>query len=446
MLIGPAFKPVIKIQPLIEKNEEAYILLHPLRARFMVLNRVGHMALRYSDGKTTIREIASRIAARYDTDPGPVESDLVLFFQSIRKTWLMASGIEKRDAAGIHVRKLHLNVTQACNLRCAHCALEGGDASGQLTSDEIRAVLNSFHALGGEHVAFSGGEPLLLEDIPDLCIEAARRFSVSLSTNGLLMTPAVFQRMDQHQVAVHLSLDGAGPDVHDVIRGKGAYEGLLRILEAMGSADPAVPHGVYTTLTRQNIKEVKEIIGICKGLGIRRIHFMPLQKMGRAAKNWDRLAPSVDEMMDAYRHLYLETDQDRKNGLFIKGGFQGVILDFAGEERWCGLGSVLAVDADGGIYPCSLMIAPEFLLGNIRQHALKDIISGRRLREVIQQCSAREKEIEACGACSWRNFCQAGCPASNFFLGGTIFSADDLCDIRKALYPALIRKRMERKA
>jgi radical SAM protein with 4Fe4S-binding SPASM domain len=442
MLIGPAFVPEVSVSPLIEKAGQDYIVLHPDRPCFLLFNRVGYAAFRQCDGKKTVREIASALSETFDAAPPAIEADLIGFFKRIRETWLMAAGQAAPAAPAVDIRKLHLNVTHDCNLRCLHCALEGGDRTGRLETAEIRAILRDFQAMGGGHIAVSGGEPLLIEEIPDLCIEAAAHFSVSLSTNGLLMTPGLFERLDRHKIAVHLSMDGAGPEVHDTLRGEGAFSGLKGILARMGAADPEVPHGVYTTLTKRNIGDVRRIIGLCRQYGVRRIHFMPLQKMGRAAAHWDRLAPSPAEMLAAYRFLYLESDEVREAGFLLKGGFQGLVLDFAGEARWCGLGKVLAVDADGGVYPCSLMTVPGFLLGNIRETSLEEISRSGRLESLVGECACREKQIAACRSCGWRNFCQGGCPASNFYLRGSLYETDDLCEARKTLFPALIRKRL----
>jgi len=86
------------------------------------------------------------------------------------------------------------NVTRRCNLRCIHCyahATEAADAD-ELTTGQGKALLDDLAAFGVPVVLFSGGEPLVRKDLPELAAYAvAKGMRAVISTNGTLITPAM---------------------------------------------------------------------------------------------------------------------------------------------------------------------------------------------------------------------------------------------------------------
>jgi len=84
-------------------------------------------------------------------------------------------------------------MTGRCNLDCIHCHAFGGDASyDELTEEEGRALIDQVAALDIRSFVFTGGEPLLREDIFDLIAYAKSiGFSVFIATNGTLITKEI---------------------------------------------------------------------------------------------------------------------------------------------------------------------------------------------------------------------------------------------------------------
>ena len=109
------------------------------------------------------------------------------------------------------------NVTRRCNLHCAHCYTDSFDRDyeGELTTEEAKAVIDDLAAFGAPVILFSGGEPLLRPDLPELVERAQSRGIRSvISTNGTLLIHAVAQELKDLGVSyVGVSIDGpaAGP-------------------------------------------------------------------------------------------------------------------------------------------------------------------------------------------------------------------------------------------
>ncbi|MCJ7831772.1 MAG: radical SAM protein, partial [Dehalococcoidia bacterium] len=86
------------------------------------------------------------------------------------------------------------NVTRRCNLHCAHCYTDSFDRDyeGELTTDEAKRVIDDLAAFGAPVILFTGGEPLLRPDLPELVAHTqGRGIRIVISTNGTLLIHAV---------------------------------------------------------------------------------------------------------------------------------------------------------------------------------------------------------------------------------------------------------------
>ncbi|MFQ5925104.1 MAG: radical SAM protein, partial [Dehalococcoidia bacterium] len=124
------------------------------------------------------------------------------------------------------------NCTRQCNLRCLHCYANANSLSspGEMDTEEGKAFICDLAAFGVPVLLFSGGEPLLREDIFELAGFAKEQgMRPALSTNGTLITQSVAERI--HRVSfseVGISLDGIGV-TNDHFRGKkGAFQAALQ--------------------------------------------------------------------------------------------------------------------------------------------------------------------------------------------------------------------------
>src|SRR3989344_3610537 len=88
------------------------------------------------------------------------------------------------------------NVTNSCNLRCKHCyaSYYTLDSKHEMTTAQIKKVINGLKKIGCLRINFCGGEPLLRRDISELIAYAkSQGISVDLTSNGVLVS----QRIDE---------------------------------------------------------------------------------------------------------------------------------------------------------------------------------------------------------------------------------------------------------
>ena len=120
------------------------------------------------------------------------------------------------------------DLTYACQLRCGYCYSESGRrASTKLPLPDLLRIADVLASMGLRAVQLSGGEPLLVEGLPEIVRRLrAGGAKIVLFTNGLLLNDDNALEMARLFARIHVSLDGATADVHDSVRGRaGSFDG-----------------------------------------------------------------------------------------------------------------------------------------------------------------------------------------------------------------------------
>lgn len=113
---------------------------------------------------------------------------------------------------------VHLDITYRCNERCVHCYLDHDD-HGEMTTSEIKDVLDQLAEAGTFFLTLSGGEVLMRRDFSEI-LEHARRllFNVKIKTNGVMIRQAEAGRIrDLGVEQVQISIYSRRPEIHDAI-------------------------------------------------------------------------------------------------------------------------------------------------------------------------------------------------------------------------------------
>jgi Fe-coproporphyrin III synthase len=178
------------------------------------------------------------------------------------------------------------NVTRRCNLKCVHCysQSEDQDYQGELTLDEGKALIDDLAQFGSPVILFSGGEPLVRKDIPDLirhAVESGRRAVVS--TNGTLIKPALAEQLNEIGLSyVGISLDGLR-ETHDAFRGvPGTYDRAMAGIK--NCQDVGLKVGLRFTINNRNYRDIPGIFDLVEEMNIPRICFYHLVYAGRGTQ------------------------------------------------------------------------------------------------------------------------------------------------------------------
>ena len=175
------------------------------------------------------------------------------------------------------------NCTRQCNLRCLHCYASAGNQRSPAEMNTVagKAFVRDLGDFGVPVILFSGGEPLLREDLFELAtLGGEQGIRLVLSTNGTLITEEVARRIGSVPFAeVGISLDGVGAS-NDRFRGKnGAYQAALKGIRNCVALGLRV--SLRLTITRFNYREIPAIFRLVEEEGIDRVCFYHLAYSGR---------------------------------------------------------------------------------------------------------------------------------------------------------------------
>lgn len=177
------------------------------------------------------------------------------------------------------------NCTRTCNLQCRHCYAnsESKRYEGELTTEEALAFIDDLAAFNVPVILFTGGEPLMREDLFTLTAYAREKgIRATLSTNGTLITPEMARTIKDHGIGyVGISIDG-DPAVNDAFRGvEGAYSRALAGIRNCRAVGQRV--GLRFTINRSNAASVATVLDLLEHEDIDRICFYHLVYSGRGA-------------------------------------------------------------------------------------------------------------------------------------------------------------------
>ncbi|KMY68170.1 Fe-S oxidoreductase [Desulfocarbo indianensis] len=207
------------------------------------------------------------------------------------------------------------NMTKACNLKCLHCYAQAtaGPSADELSTAEAKVMIDDLARFGAPVLLFSGGEPLMRQDLPELARYAVSKgMRAVISTNGTLITRDKAKELKDIGLSyVGVSLDGL-PEVHDKFRGvAGAFDDAMAGIR--NSMEAGLKVGLRFTVYAKNAPEVPGVFDLLEKEGIPRVCFYHLVYAGRGSRLMDE-----DLSHEGTRRL-LDLIMDRSKALFDKG-------------------------------------------------------------------------------------------------------------------------------
>lgn len=225
------------------------------------------------------------------------------------------------SAPGQHPRPVHRrpvvvwNITRRCNLHCAHCysASHDRDYPGELTTGEARQVIDDLARFEIPALLFSGGEPTVRPDLPDLIAYSVKAgLRPVVSTNGTLLDRDCVNGLSNAGLnRVGISLDGLQA-ANDKFRGTpGAFERSLAGIRNSVAAGMRV--SLRLTLTKYSLPDLPGLFDLAETEGVARLCVYHLAYAGRARRLL-RFDLSVDERRRALDFIFRRTRQSQTTG------------------------------------------------------------------------------------------------------------------------------------
>ena len=191
-------------------------------------------------------------------------------------------------------------LTYRCPMRCMYCDI-WKQKEPELPTNKILLLLNEMKECGVKKISFSGGEPMLRDDIHhviDYCL--SRGISPEMNSTGFLIPRNIKYLKNLH--LLKLSLDGP-EEAHDFVRGReGAYRLIIQAAEA--AASNKINFIFTATLTKFSINKIEFLLNLTRKFNTS-IAFQPLLNIysGCGTGNFESLYPTQKDYKDAVTKL-----------------------------------------------------------------------------------------------------------------------------------------------
>lgn len=317
-------------------------------------------------------------------------------------------------------------LTYRCPLKCPYCSnpLELSRYRQELDTATWQRVLSEAAALGVVQVHFSGGEPLVRRDLPDL-VKHARQLDLytDLSTGGTLADDAALERLrDAGLDAIQISLLDAHEENNDRLAGATSFEKKRSAVAAARRLD--FPVTLNVVLHRHNLDHLEAIIDTAVEWRVDRLELAHVQYTGWAFRSRAALLPTRPQVEAA-----AEIVDHARNRIGERLEIVHVLPDYFQEfPKAClhGWGRVfLTVAPDGAVLPCqTARDIPGLEFPNVRDAGLADIWFHAPVFERFRGVAWMP---EPCRSCDRRETDFGGCRCQAFLLAGDPAVTDPVC-------------------
>ena len=337
------------------------------------------------------------------------------------------------------------NCTKTCNLKCIHCYANSDSKKyeGELTTKEAITLIDDFDEFKVPVILFSGGEPILRDDLFEL-IEHAGKHNIrsTISTNGTLIDKEIARRIKQVGVGyVGISLDGIGERHDEFRRTKGSFNKALSGIENCKKVDQKV--GVRFTINDHNYDQIEDIFDLIKGEKINRVCFYHLVYSGRGSEMikedishvqaraaMDLIMKKTVELGDKVEILTVDNHADTVY-LYLKAleeypNLADNILKLMKMNGGNRSGIAIAnVDYQGNVH--ADQFTSQHTFGNVKERTFKDIWTDTT-NPIMKGLKDRKDLLKGrCSKCKWLSVCNGNFRTRAESVTGDFWASDPAC-------------------
>jgi len=306
-----------------------------------------------------------------------------------------------------------------------HCYAHAKDLSfkNELSTKEGKVLLDDLSQFGVPVILFSGGEPTIRKDLPELAAYAVSKgMRAVISTNGTLISQKMARILKDIGLSyVGISIDGM-EEINDRFRGvKGAFNAALEGMKNCN--DAGIKVGLRFTINKFNADEIPKIFNLLEDMEIPRACFYHLVYAGRGADlikddlSHDETRSTVDNHADG-PYLYLRLLKE--NPARAKEVLELLKMN-EGNSSGIGIG---CVSWDGEVYADQFW--RHYSFGNIKDRPFSEIWTDTS-EPLMKKLKEKKKHVTGrCSTCRWLDIC-----AGNFRVRaealGDLWAPDPAC-------------------
>jgi len=294
---------------------------------------------------------------------------------------------------------IFLSLSHKCTYNCQMCGVVNILKGYELSLEDVKRIFDEVSGWDWDFtIVITGGEPFLRQDIFEIFNYArGLKLGIEVVSNGSLISQEIAEKIVGSGLKnIAISLDGAKEETHDFIREKGAFRKATQAVKLLSAAKKKAGFGpqisVWTTIMKENVGELFDIISLAKDMGVECLVYHPvivaqedMQNTSPNARFWlndvdiEKLKPQIDKIVS----------YQKKNGLvaFLHDPYLW-IKHFKGEltkNEWkCNPFVFTNIGPDGEVRSCGSAF------GNIRKLSLQGCLNTEeayRARKIMKNCA-----------------------------------------------------------
>ena len=370
----------------------------------------------------------------YAAFPGNTEDDCVLAFTDFLTKvedcqFYEDATSEEEDPVESIKKKVHITMTNDCNMRCPHCFVSAGIVDKQeLKVDEILAVVERIKKINGStDIVVSGGEPLIHTGTIQL-LEGLRDHNVSLFTNGTLINENNYKTIAECCQEIQISFEGVTQEPYERIRGRGNYAKALHAIDLLKTTGIKITLAI--TILPSTVDDVREnLINFVDSFEYENLEIRlndDIEMTGNALT----MDFTGFNKYEADKLMISLVSQLQDRGV-SKASRSGRNVRF----KNCGIGTNIVIDANGRIYPCNKFSSYYRGLGEDMVQIFEDF------NELNRKTST--DFIAKCSKCELRYICAGGCRIDYMNRHGDMLAIDCNPEFKEKQYRKLLLDYLE---
>ncbi len=347
------------------------------------------------------------------------------------------------------------NMGRRCNLKCIHCYAQSRDIEyeDELTTQQGKELIDDLAQFGSPVILFSGGEPTMRKDLPELAMHARDKgMRAVISTNGTLIDEKMAKVLKDIGLSyVGVSLDGMR-ETNDKFRGvPGAFDAALQGMR--NCKKEGIKVGLRFTINKKNAQDIPAIFDLLEKEGIPRVCFYHLVYAGRGSKlveedlSHEESRRVVDLIMDKTKEMHdkgfpmevltvdnhcdgpyvyfrlLEEDPERAAEVYE------LLMMNQGNSTGIGIG---CVSWDGSVHADQFW--RHYSFGNVKERPFSEIwmdtsdelMAGLKDRKALIKANANR-----CARCKWLDICNANFRVRAEAIYDNVWADDPACYLTK---------------
>lgn len=297
-------------------------------------------------------------------------------------------------------------VTYRCNLKCNFCYVGKNNNNELRTGDMKKILYRIFHEAEIPSVSFTGGEPLLRQDINVLVRYAASMgMWTNIITNGTLLTEAGIETLKEAGLSsMQVSLEGADATAHDRITGMvGSFEKTVASIKSLQKY--GIPVHTNTTISRNNFNDIEALPRFIRSLGLTRFSMNLLIPCG-VARCRKELWISYSDIGTKILRIKERAEECGLKFLWyspLPVCTFNPIAHGLGNKSCAALTGLLSIDPSGNVLPCSSWPMP---IASLLKKSFREIWRSSSL------CYFKNADYapRECQGCLHFDVCKGACP------------------------------------